>query len=171
MEVRPIKTYRVKGMAQAFKLVYGVVIGFGSSFLLFYLVFNSIFLGFITVFTFLIATLFLLGSLALLLAYEAIDVCFDDQSWVQYTNLFGLRLGEKKAQAEYLQYVLLSEIAYQDRSTPLDADDVYYVVYLIYDGDKKVCLFESLDKDKAMQRLKEVAQLAGIDFKVADHVD
>lgn len=164
------RNYKVKNLALPFKRAYGVIIGLGSAFFLFNLVFSNGFLGFISIFLGLIAALILCGTLFLMFGFEAIEINFTDQSWIYYTNLLGLKAGTQKCQAGFIQSIIVSEIEYRDDVTPLNANDVFYVVYILYDDQKQVVL-ETSHKQAALARAKEMAQLWSVDFEIAAHLD
>jgi len=165
------KKYKIKGLALPFKKANSTVLGFGISGYLYYLGLSIGEINFDLVCVLLFASIIFYSTLVILFGYEAIEINYEQKSWVVYTKLIGLKQELKSNSAEYLQYVLLSEIAYRDNVTPLNADDVYYIVYIIFDGDLKQAVIETSSRSEAEVRGKEVAKLWAIEFKVAAHVD
>lgn len=166
-----VKKYKIKGLALPFKKANSTLIGLGVSGFLYYLTFNAYQIDFGIIFIGLIATIIFCATLSILFGYEAIEINFDKKTWIKYTDLLGLKAGINRNSAEDLQYILLSEIEYGDNVTPLNANDVYYIVYIIFDGDCKQAIIETSSRKEAEERAKEVARLWGIDFETADHVD
>jgi hypothetical protein len=166
-----LKKYKIKGLALPFKKANSTFLGLGISGFLYYLGFSVGEINFDLVCILLFASIILYATLVVLFGYEAIEINYEQKSWVVYTKLIGLKQELKSNSAEYLQYILLSEIAYRDNVTPLNADDVYYIVYIIFDGDRKQAVIETSSRSEAEERGKEVARLWAIEFKVADHVD
>lgn len=165
------KKYKIKGLALPFKKANSTVLGFGISGYLYYLGFSVGEINFDLVCILLFASIILYSTFVVLFGYEAIEINFEQKSWVVYTKLIGLKQDFKSNSAENLQYVLLSEIAYRDDVTPLNADDVFYIVYIIFDGDRKQAVIETSSRSEAEERGKEVARLWAIEFEVAAHVD
>ena len=147
------------------------MLGFGISGLLYYLGFSVGEINFEIVCILLFASIILYSTLVVLFGYQAIEINYDKKSWVVYTKLIGLKEGLRSYSAENLQYILLSEISYRDNVTPLNADDVYYIVYIIFDGDRKQAVIETSSRAEAEERARTVAGLWGIDFEIASHVD
>ena len=165
------KKYKIKGLALPFKKANSTVLGMGISGYLYYLGFSVGEMNFEIVCILLFASVILYSTLVILFGYEAIEINFEQKSWVVYTKLIGLKQEFKSNSAENLQYILLSEIAYRDDVTPLNADDVFYIVYIIFDGDRKQAVIETSSISEAEERGKEVARLWAIEFEVAAHVD
>lgn len=165
------KKYKIKGLALPFKKANSTVLGFGISGYLYYIGFSVGEINFDLVCILLFASIILYSTLVVLFGYEAIEINFEQKSWVVYTKLIGLKQDFKSNSAESLQYVLLSEIAYRDDVTPLNANDVFYIVYIIFDGDRKQALIETSSRSEAEERGEEVARLWAIEFEVAAHVD
>jgi hypothetical protein len=165
------KKYKIKGLALPFKKANSTVMGLGISGYLYYLGFSVGEINFEIVCILLFASVILYSTLVILFGYEAIEINFEQKSWVVYTKLIGLKQEFKSNSAENLQYILLSEIAYRDDVTPLNADDVFYIVYIIFDGDRKQAVIETSSRSEAEERGKEVARLWAIEFEVAAHVD
>jgi hypothetical protein len=166
-----LKKYKIKGLALPFKKANSTVMGLGVSCFLYYLTFHAYVIDFSVFFIGLVATIIFYATLSILFAYEAIEINFEKKSWINYTNLLGLKAVIKRNSAEDLQYILLSEIEYRDNVTPLNANDVYYIVYIVFDGDCKQAIIETSSRTDAEVRAKEVARLWTIDFKVAAHMD
>jgi hypothetical protein len=166
-----LKKYKIKGLALPFKKANSTVIGLGVSGFLFYLSFNAYEIDFSVFFIGLIASIIFCATLSILFAYEAIEINFDKKSWIKYTDLLGLKAGINRNSAEDIQYVLLSEIEYRDNVTPLYANDVYYIVYIIFDGDCRQSIIETSNRKEAEERAMEVASLWSINFETASHVD
>ena len=166
-----LKKYKIKGLALPFKKANSTVLGFGISGLLYYLGFSVGEINFEIVCILLFASIILYSTLVVLFGYQAIEINYDKKSWVVYTKLIGLKEGLRSYSAENLQYILLSVISYRDNVTPLNADDVYYIVYIIYEEIRKQEIIETTDYDLALSKAEELAEYLNLELKTADHVD
>lgn len=112
-----------------------------------------------------IAALFLLTALFAAGGRYAVEIDVQSGRFTTFMQVYGLRMGLKTVVPECLEYVLLSTVSYTDNNTPVNTPDTYYTVYLIYDGVYKQPFLETGNRQAAVKRASELAQVLKLDWK------
>ncbi len=165
------KTFKIRKLALPVVQSFTIVLGLGFSTLFYYAFYSYNTFDILGLFLFFMASFILSSSCLMVFGFEAVTVNANDNSWVHYTNIFGIKAAPKFIKPDYLNYVLISETAYRDDMTPIQSNPDYYIVYIIYEEVRKQEIIETTDYDLALSKAEELAEYLSLELKTADHVD
>lgn len=156
------KAYMIGPLLKPFRLVYLLMLSSAVAGILYSL--GSSVQGALGYYLYGIAVLFVMTALFAAGGRYAVEINLQNGHFRTYIQVYGFRMGLKTIEPGCLEYVLLSTVAYTDNNTPLNTPDTYYTVYLVYNGVNKQSFLETGNKQAAVKRAKELAQLLKLDW-------